>query len=350
MLPFTLGSDPNLVYIYNDGTQGLLKRYDLTNGQKQVIVTGPYIDNAQVSADGQWVLFTSAIQPHAGITALQLVRMDGQGLQTLYCTTGPINSVQWSPNQQFVAFSFLADRSTTVILLNINTGMLQTELSVASPLALGKWLDNTHLYLTSLLPEAPNTLYLLDTANGANQTSGLLTTILQAQSPFAFDSSFDANQLYIAGCRGPEQGSSIGPCSIAVQDPTHGPEYPVYISSSYAITEVQVVTPTTLLFLINNVSLPGQPADTSHNGLWKINTDGSGLTALAPSTTGQSFQLNSYTQYPWSNLSRDGNWYSFQNVTSSGVSLMFAPLSGGAPTVFASTASDNVAIAGWTTM
>ena len=350
MLPFTLGSDPNVVYVYNDGPQGLLKRYDIISGQKQVIVSGPFIDNAQVSADGQWVLFTSAIQPHAGITALQLLRMDGQGLQTLYCTTGTLNSVQWSPNQQFVAFSFVADRSTEVYLLNINTGMLQTEFSTDSPLDLRKWLDNTHLYLTSLLPEAPDTLYLLDTANGADQTSIELTTILQTDEPFAFDSSFDANQLYTSGCRNLEEGSLVGPCSIAVQDPTGGLAQPVYVSSNYAITDVQVVTPTTLLFLINNVPLAGQQVDTSHNGWWKINTDGSGLTLLAPSTTGQSFQLNRYTQYLWSNLSHDGSWYAFENVSSSGVSLMFASLSGDAPTQFASTTSDSISIAGWTTM
>src|SRR5260370_3811983 len=38
-----------------------------------------------ISADGQWILFVSGTASAPG--RLQLVRMDGQGLQTLYCDT-----------------------------------------------------------------------------------------------------------------------------------------------------------------------------------------------------------------------------------------------------------------------
>jgi hypothetical protein len=66
MRPLALGSHQNLVYIYNEvphntsTASGHLRRYDATNGQKTNIATsGIQILQAQVSSDGQWVLFLS---------------------------------------------------------------------------------------------------------------------------------------------------------------------------------------------------------------------------------------------------------------------------------------------------
>jgi len=50
--------------------------------------SGLRIEQAQVSQDGQWVLFLSIPDPRGDSqhsAMLQLVRLDGQGLQTLYC-------------------------------------------------------------------------------------------------------------------------------------------------------------------------------------------------------------------------------------------------------------------------
>ncbi len=95
MMPLALGSHRNIVYVYNEIpphttiSYGHIKRYDVTTGQKTTIVTsGLSIQHAQVSADGQWVLFLSQVDPRGDpnhSAMLQLVRMDGQGLQTLYC-------------------------------------------------------------------------------------------------------------------------------------------------------------------------------------------------------------------------------------------------------------------------
>jgi hypothetical protein len=49
--------------------------------------------------------------------------------------------------------------------------------------------------------------------------------------------------------------------------------------------------------------------DASLNGLWKMNVDGTGLTRLT-STTGT---FNQFTQYPWSNFSRDDKLYTASN-------------------------------------
>src|SRR5215831_13395812 len=77
--PLALGTHPTIVYIAIGSHTSTLNRYDVTTRKSTVIVTvsGTALGSAQVSADGQWILFTNG-------THLQAVRMDGQGLQTLY--------------------------------------------------------------------------------------------------------------------------------------------------------------------------------------------------------------------------------------------------------------------------
>ena len=87
MPPITLGTHPNIVYIVNEGTQaqptfGTLKRNDIVTGNKVEIVkmAKTTVSEAQVSANGQWLLFVAQV---SGQNKLQLVRMDGHFLQTL---------------------------------------------------------------------------------------------------------------------------------------------------------------------------------------------------------------------------------------------------------------------------
>jgi len=112
---------------------------------------------------------------------------------------------------------------------------------------------------------------------------------------------------------------------------------------------VRAVTRNTLLFVVDNLAFDSRvTVDKSHNGLWKINTDGSGLTQLASAGS-----LNRASQFPWSNMSRDATLYSFQGFDGKTISLEFGSLSGGATTTFASIAAGSNAdlgIVGWTTM
>src|SRR5579863_5320713 len=104
-----LGKQANIVYIVNSSPTGpptgTLKRYNVATGAKTVIVNIPntLITEAQLSADGQWILF---IAQSAGAAKLQLVRMDGQGLQTLTCSIKQesIFDPQWSTNQHSIVF------------------------------------------------------------------------------------------------------------------------------------------------------------------------------------------------------------------------------------------------------
>ena len=108
MAPLATHGRQTLVYVVNEQSAGTLKRLDVATGQKTEIVKLPTTDilHAQISSDGQWVLFVAHTN---NVSKLQLIRMDGQGLQTLYCTTGNTSfgkdGIVWSNNQHSVVFS-----------------------------------------------------------------------------------------------------------------------------------------------------------------------------------------------------------------------------------------------------
>src|SRR6266568_7307385 len=156
MPPLALGNHQNIVYIVNEfqaqaPTFGTLKRYDISTTAKTEIIKIPnvWISDAQVSADGQWLLFISVTDRKS---KLQMIRMDGQGLQTLYCSnsTNSFYDLQWSVNQKLIAFSNGSD----IFLLNVLNGSLQRMFHPGNLINqdiegyhIETWLDNTHLYL-----------------------------------------------------------------------------------------------------------------------------------------------------------------------------------------------------------
>jgi eukaryotic-like serine/threonine-protein kinase len=76
-----------------------------------------------------------------------------------------------------------------------------------------------------------------------------------------------------------------GPGSISVGPLTGGNLETIYTNPNLAIVAIQTITPTRLLFYVYNFSSQqGQSVDTSQNGLWTINIDGSGLTHLTTAT------------------------------------------------------------------
>ncbi len=367
MATLALGNHPNIVYIVN-GPSGLgtLKRYDVTTGAKTEIVnlTGTYISEAQVSADGQWILFTSIVGKQA---KLQLIRMDGQGLQTLYCPTTASNGAdpasaldyaQWSINQRFVIFNSYTNQGAYLYLLNIQSGSVQREFSSNSSLAYppATWLDNTRVYLHGPMIDMPSTaIYILDTSRGANQTASNLQLAYDANASgngfcWSFDSSYDGTKLFTSTCgttpnpNGPGISSMRGPGNISSRPATGGSATSIYNNPDLAVTAVRVISNSTLLFQIGNTS-----GTTSQNGLWKIGTNGSNAMRLT-STVGN---INQYSQYTWSNVSRDGSLYVLQsyNPSTPASAMLFGSMNGGTPTTFASI-SDGTMLetVGWTTM
>ena len=364
MPTLALGSHQNIVYIVNEyqghtPTFGTLKRNDVSTGTKVEIVklANTSINVAQVSSDGQWLIFVSAAN---GQSKLQLIRMDGGGLQTLYCGNN-VYELQWSVNQKLVAFEDGSD----IYLLNMINGSLQRVFHPGNTVSRGlagyriqSWLDATHLYLlTQPLDQPADTLSILDITRGADQDSNNLQKVLQVNQ-YAFcwqnDSSYDARSLFVSQCTGgdPRGGITQGPSTIVVEPPTGGTAHTIYSTATLAITNIRSITNTELFYITGNTS-----GDKSHNGLWKINADGTGntfLTSASENGTNPILGLNQYTQYPWSNFSRDGSMYSLEEATVQNGNvintLLVGSLNGGKPTMFASISGTELEIVGWTTM
>jgi eukaryotic-like serine/threonine-protein kinase len=371
MTPFKPGSHQNIVYIVNEfqghnPTFGTLKRYDVTTGNKTEIIKLPNvtINDAQLSADGQWIVFSINV---GGTEKLQLVRMDGQELQTLYCMSSASDThffydLQWSANQQLIAF--VSNLSSDISLLNAQSGSLQR---VFHPKTLGSngiegyrletWLDATRLYvLTQPLDQPADTLSILDITRGSDQDSSNLRQVFHSEAGFCWDnnSSYDGTALFTSQCTGgdPRAGSTQGPSTITVEPATGGSLHTIYKSSTLAITNMRSITNNTLFYRVGNTS-----GDSSKNGLWKINTDGTGntfLTSISAGGPNSSLGLNQFTQYPWSNFSRDNSMYALERVTAQKGNvtntLFFGSLKGGSPTTFAAISGTVLALVGWTTM
>ncbi|HEY5004846.1 MAG TPA: hypothetical protein VII61_16910, partial [Ktedonobacteraceae bacterium] len=108
-VPLNEGKWQDLLYTYNTSNNGFLIRYDIRSGKKTIILNlnNATISDAQISPDGQFVLFVTQVNSQL---AIQMVRVDGQSLQTLYCVPSnkePINFIDdllWSPDQQQLLF------------------------------------------------------------------------------------------------------------------------------------------------------------------------------------------------------------------------------------------------------
>ena len=368
MAPLALGKLDSFVYIEGKQPYALgssaytLKRYTVSTRTSTTIISGPESPafGGQVSTDGQWVILNPFI---LGQRAIQLVRMDGQGLQTLYCGADS-GWLQLSPDNKYVAFVNLAGQGQstwTFKLLNTTTGTIQIKPHdsthvLEAPLA---WLDNTHLYVVSGLGprEGSPKLSLLDIATG---------TIKQILDLSAHDQcidathSIDGTQLFTSITSKCQvvgyTPTSNGPSSIEVQAAMGGPAKTISTAPTYAIKALRVTTGTSLLLIMHNAN-----TETSHNGIWKVNTDGSGMTMLSSETAIIKDAANEEMNFaglfgwnmdqPWANTSRDNAYYSIQVQNHEGngsVRLLIGSMNGGAPVTIASGPVE--APIGWTTM
>lgn len=404
---FSAGNDQNVVYILNSGSAATLQRYDVTTGVTTQVInlaqTGisaaesasdaagassgggsnqTSISDAALSPDGHWILFVALT---AAQTRLQLVRLDGQDLQTLYCLSvasngaTPLSNIQWSPDQHLVAFdSYLGGSSSyisnggpggatnQVNLLNLSSGAVQTLFANEFDYPAVGWLDNTRLYLRGPTVDGPSpALYLLDLSRGLNQSQNDLLTVFQASvtNPcWDAASSADRTKVFVSQCTytntgntpGPGWDTQEGPGNLSVVSSTGGALQSLYTNTTLGLVGVRAVTPTILLVLVNNYSANGS-ADTSQNGLWTLSTTGSSFTRLATQGTNQQDRLNSFAQDPWANGSRDGQFYALavNDTGTSSDSLVFGKLSGGTPKTVATAPTGgsvpSLALVGWTT-
>ena len=214
------------------------------------------------------------------------------------------------------------------------------------------WLNSTEAYVIRLGrqgPPPPIVLYLLDTTNNHNPNGSDLKKVLEHSVRHSFlsiDRSFDAKLLFVSYCL---LVASPFDTTISVGPATGGPQKTIYHqASTICVQELRAVTPTTLLMTVESVNTN----NTFNNQLWKMKPDGSARTVLfdLPRNT-TSYTMNVFTQFPWSNVSRDGSMYTLQTSdnNSSLQTLVFGFLRGGAPTQFALISRGSVDIVGWTT-
>ncbi|HYA99322.1 MAG TPA: hypothetical protein VED37_03815 [Ktedonobacteraceae bacterium] len=369
------GSHQNIIYIENQQSTdiaapgvGSLKRYDVTTHLQSDIIkqAGDYIDQAVVSSDGQWLLFVSDVGTFYSIQAkLQLVRIDGQYLQTLYCSspgqgigTG-IENVQWSPDQLRILFKADINDYQKILLLNLANGQIQQAIvanTFTDAFAPEFWLDPTHVYLSSG-PAGTDTFYLLDTSKGVNQP----VSDLQRISGQSIGRSYDGKQLFTSRYMLLQNDScvaSTGPSSLSVENVTGGGQKIIYSNPKLAVIAIQAISRTSLLIALQNGTCDANAnVDFSQNGLWVIKTDGSDARRLTPGSAGEGGSLNQFSQDLWSDISRDGSMYTWQTVSYSSQNpdapkyeLMYGMIGGGTLIPFASAAHwTQLALVGWTT-
>jgi len=384
MRSLALSGHQDLVYVYNEVppntsiAYGHLRRYDATTGKKTDLVTsGIRIDQAQVSSDGQWVLFLSIPDPRGDTqhsALLQLVRMDGQGLQTLYCFpnvtyTGygiqprlPI-SIQWSVDEKSILFSVdTANTTSAITLLTVSSGALrQLMLDQNDTLyhySVVTWLDNTFAYIIKLGnsgPTPPATVFLMNTATASVVNPGLVS-ILTTDTRFSYyslDSSYDGTQLYSSYCL---MAASPFNTSISAGPAKGGTRTTIFQEQPADCVQVlRAISSNTLLLLVQVATSNG---NVYSNQVWKMSLPGGSMQSLAVLTTAPvnqtTYDMNQTSQFPWSNVSRNGSSYALQ-VADSATSIqtiLVGSLSGGHVMAVAITASglSTVSLAGWTTL
>ncbi len=355
--PLVIGKQQNLVYTYNTSSAAMLLRYDTSSRQKTTILSldNVTISDAQLSTDGQFVLFATQV---ANRLAIQMIRIDGQGLQTLYCAPDNgarinfIDNLLWSPDQQSIVFRTPGATGTPpdpiIQLLHMNTGQLQTVMSTRNHTSYipRAWLSNTQLYMQGYSTNdgvPPHDVYLFDIQSRNIKHIALIRG-------YGWDLSLTTNRnelLLSQSGATPPQGQPLPPGIISAQPATGGRLHVVYASHVHAVTQVRSISATTLLFVLGGRSASGE-----QDGLWKINTDGSGLMLLT-----RDGKLLSDQHTVWSCISRDGRMYAaigYDYIPGSDKVLtrvVYGPLSGGPSTLAAiAQAGESAEIVGWTLM
>lgn len=391
------GGHPNLIYrswhpgpAYPGGSDpvplisiagGDLLRYDSVTAASTLILQESQIASVNVSPDGQWLLLVSSVQrsPVQNRERIQLIRIDGQHLQTLYCAPEDayIGMVLFSPDQHALVFTQarppgetrLPRENGNTYLLDVATGKLRLVLSSDRPgypsiskanqccggiLEPMKWATNNSVYFsTDSGDELMNgivslsygfDLYLLhDSRKDASQQQSNLQLIAPATSENQcgdFDITPDNRQLACI------VDSASRSDTLKMASPA-GSMFHIMYHDTIGILRARVISNTTLLFIQTYIA-PGEMGPDGEEALWKINTDGSQPVKLmtSPGPAGYWFDFADDRQ-SWSTLSRDGSLYV---VTASALqSLLIGSLNGGpTKTIPLPKGTSTITPVGWT--
>jgi hypothetical protein len=293
------GGDEQIVYVDTTSQASTLKLSDANTGVVSTIVSLPRvtISDAQRSSDGKYVLFLSQVE---GRPAIQMIRLDGQGLQTLYCGSArngipaSISHLVWSPDQQRAVFLEPnpggAPGAPIVQLLTLSSGKVQTEIMPAnrSGYLPQIWLSDTQMYLTGFYSNQaapPHDVYLLDVRHVPEQNTPPQRVALIQGANWDLNLTSDGKQLILSQCAGDliSADDCSAPSLISTQPATGGTLKIIYASHVHAVTAVRAVDAHTLLFIIGG-KYGAEPAPYDNNlapGLWKIQVDGTHLMQLS---------------------------------------------------------------------
>ncbi|EFH81965.1 PD40 domain-containing protein [Ktedonobacter racemifer] len=317
--------------------------------------------SAQVSGDGQWIFFAtqSANAQYGNITGvaadgevkLKAIRMDGKGLQTLYCGKN-IGNFVWSPDGRQVAFFQTDGNSPQTAIANpgspaatggiyvLNTDNTSIHVTYTykfdsnnisssndnyySPLF---WADSTRLAVIQnevafASPVPPHNVYLLDTTQQQiAQDNRQPRQIVDERSLFCWSYALapDMQTLYHSQC--PDtQGGIISPgVSLLVAHPFKGGSPETVLKEAYPpfpsllIGQIIAVTDTSIVFEAAQATglSQGNMVKSSPTGTWRVNRDGTGLKEILPRQSSAYYlQASLPTEtMPWDRVSRDSRWF-----------------------------------------
>ncbi len=386
ILPPLLGAQEkhqDVVYVsnhnYRTGPSGVLVRYDAENGKQITITALPdvQISNAQVSADGQWILFLSQLaQNQNNYYKIQMVRIDGKDLQTLYCTDLRVANISLSPFSYNASNYVVFDtndmkRINTIYQLNLNTGSMQQELQGQQSYDVIGWRAPDSVYLHEGLTQRNVTqnqrnVYLLNLSAGNKPGNNLhLFSTSSRCDDFSPDGE-DGFSLYTSSCVGwggyricelANCPATSGPSTISVwnfDDKTQQYQKKQISSTDdlMAVVQIHVVSSHTLLAFVGH---SGTGANTAKNGVWKLDINTKKWQMLVSNTLpGASFMLNVGSQQIWSNVSRDGQKYAVRAASPQSLgydALYMGAMDGRGMLKFASSVDGaQLLLAGWTTI
>lgn len=163
-----------------------------------------------------------------------------------------------------------------------------------------------------------------------------------------FDSSYNGQQLFATQCT---PGTPSGSSTIIAEPANGGITTTILQSTTLAIANIRVINPqNALLAIASDITQTNPNGDSAHDGLYLIQTNGS-TQHLLSTPSGQVSNLCPYSQYFWSNVSRNTSLYALESAATNGSSLpytlSYGSLNGGTPHTFA-TDSQAISIVGWT--
>jgi len=349
----TLGTHPTIFYETVINNQLEFYRYDVTTGQTTQVISLPNQEwerGGFLSNDGQWIIFYDDVGTQE---AIQMVRVDGQDLQTLYC--GEVSGLLLSPDQKTLAFD-----TGNLEMLDMASGKLQTDYT-GSKDASGNWISyapvkwqtNTSLFVAKIASDRgvghplpnPEVDLMKDARLDSNSQA---TNFQQVFAGGGLSLDINQNQFLISDYT--VTNAETGPSKITLQT-LDGNVSTIYTDPNNAIQYAYFVSRTKIAFLVDNVTVNPNHNEIStidkNVGIWTINTDGTALAQIAafPDNSGLGALM----------VSRDGSQYlvdvgSHTSQSWVGDNLFFGSLQGTSATPVTGTfALGKLAPIGWST-